>query len=106
MQLESEPGPLGPRSASGQGAAAAIDSPPEDPADLRTYIWQSTEDRSLSLAQWRRARSERLHREKQAAKSSAPPKTFKTFLEPAAATAEFARASRLTDLEGKLFLRS
>ena len=104
MQLEPEPGQTEPQTADRQGAAEPLDGPPRNPTDLRTYVWQSTEDRSLSLAQWKRARSERLHREKQAATSSEPPKAVKTFSNLPAAAAEFARASRLTEPEGRLVL--
>ena len=58
---------------------------------LRTFVGQDVYDLSLSFAQWKRARSELLNREK---KSSAP-KAYVTFQTARAAVAAIARSARL-----------
>ena len=67
---------------------------------LRTFVGQDVYDLSLSFAQWKRARSELLSREK---KSSAP-KAYVTFQTARAAVAAIARSARLPPQQEQLFL--
>ena len=67
---------------------------------LRTFVGQDVYDLSLSFAQWKRARSELLNREK---KSSAP-KAYVTFQTARAAVAAIARSARLPPQQEQLFL--